>query len=264
MVNEQVMNKTVILNGACGGMGQSIAKRFMEEGYSLILLGQDVSKLKVLRSELQQLNTGNFIEIFEVDLANHSILQETIENILQLNVSLDVFVNVAGIVEIGDIFEITEGEWMNAFKINFMSLVSILKAILPKMIEQEKGRIVLINGLLSTQPEFDFIVNSVTTGGVRNLAKALSKAMANKGININVINPGATDTGLWNKIESKLKTKYGLDAKAMKNEAGKNIPFGKLASPDDVAAAVSFLCSSDSNYIMGATISLDGGASTSC
>jgi 3-oxoacyl-[acyl-carrier protein] reductase len=251
-----------VINGAYGGMGSAIARNLAESGYSLILLGRNHDKLLSCQRRLQdQLHENCCIVCYEVDVKNNQSVANAALSAMQNNYHIDVLVNSVGIVPIGNIQNVTEEHWENAIQTSLMSAIRLVKNFSPLMVRNRTGKIVLINGVLSRQPEPNLIISSTITGAINNFAKALSRDMGQHNIRVNTINPGATTTPLWDSVIKDLANTYQVAEETIAEQAKAQVPLGRIANVKDIANAVSFLCHENSHFINGAFITIDGGAS---
>jgi NAD(P)-dependent dehydrogenase (short-subunit alcohol dehydrogenase family) len=255
-------NQFAVINGAYGGMGYAIARRLAQTGYSLILLGRDYKKLETIKIKLQDvLHKDCQIVIHEVDVKNNESMTKAALSVMQNNYLIDVLINAVGMVPVGNILEVSEDNWEDAIQTSLMSAVRLIKNFSPLMIKNNSGKIVLINGILSRQPEPGLIISSTITGAINNFAKALSRDMGRCNIRVNTINPGATATPLWDGVVKDLAKAYKLEEKDITDQAKAQSPLGRIATIEDIANAVNFLCDDSSQFINGAFITIDGGAS---
>jgi NAD(P)-dependent dehydrogenase (short-subunit alcohol dehydrogenase family) len=252
-------NHYVVINGAYGGMGFAIANKLAESGYSLILLGRNKNKLNDGYVEIKGRFNGIDIVCYEVNVKENSSMEKAAFAAKQAGYKIDAIVNAVGVVPIGSILEVTEENWENAIQTSLMSAVRLVKSFAPLMIENKAGKIILINGVLSRQPEPSLIISSTVTGAINNFAKALSRDMGKHNIRVNTLNPGATETPLWERVVNQLAATYQIDKEKITEQAKSQVPLGRIAKVDDIA--VSFLCSDSSQFINGAFITIDGGAS---
>ncbi|MDF2690772.1 MAG: AerF [Gammaproteobacteria bacterium] len=254
--------KLALINGAYGGIGSAICKQLAKEGYSLILLGRNKEKLSELANSLKSIHPSQEFFAQTANSTEAESMRHAAESVLQKFKQIDVLINTVGIVPIGSIREVDEAAWSNGIQTSLMSAVRLVKYFSEALIKQGNGSIILINGVLSVQPEPGFIISSVVTGAIRNLIKALSRDFAQFNIRVNGINPGATHTPLWSKITQELGQKNQIKAQAITDNVISINPLKKMAEPDDIANAVSFLCSEQAQYINGVTINIDGGQTT--
>jgi 3-oxoacyl-[acyl-carrier protein] reductase len=263
MLNEiSLKSKTAIVNGCTGGMGSAIAKKLAENGYSLALLGRNQQKLNLLEQELSSKFNERFFKSYCTDTFSQSVFSQIAQKIIIDFQQIDALINAAGIVPIGGMLDVNEQQWEEAFNINLISVINLVRAFFQLFINQSSGKIILVNGLLATQPEPGLIINSTTTGAIRNFAKALAKDLGKYGVKVNTINPGPTNTQLWEKIQVELAHRVGVKEEAILEQTINSIPLGKLAVAEDIANIVNFLCSDQANHINGAMISVDGGCSS--
>ncbi len=254
-------NHYAVINGAYGGMGFAIANKLAETGYSLILLGRNKNKLNECNAKIKNKFSDIDIACYEVDVQDNCSMEKAALAVKQAGVYIDAIVNAVGVVPIGSILEVTEKNWESAIQTSLMSAVRLTKNFAPLMINNKTGKIILINGVLSRQPEPSLIISSTVTGAINNFAKALSRDIGKHNIRVNTLNPGATETPLWDEVVNQLATNYKIDKEQVTEQAKSQVPLGRIANVNDIANAVNFLCSDSSQFINGAFITIDGGAS---
>jgi NAD(P)-dependent dehydrogenase (short-subunit alcohol dehydrogenase family) len=257
-------HKTIVINGVTGGIGAAIARKLAQQGYSLALVGRDSQKLSHLKTDLLGLTGKNSIEIFVVSALKKELVDYAASEILKKYTSVYAYINSAGYVKQGSIFEVSDENWSDLFKLSLMSNIWFVSGLAKNMIEKKEGRIIFINGVFSIEPSPDFIINSTLTGAIRNLAKALSKDLGQYKVTVNTINPGATDTALWEGIVTTLSSKLDITGEEFNKKSVSAIPLNRIATPLDVANCVAYLCSKEADYINGAGFTLDGGFTASC
>lgn len=256
--------KVVVINGAYGGMGSAIAARMIKTGYSLALLGRDEKKLELLNEGLLEHNKNATCTIkkYLVNMKDISLISSVSDKIFSDFGRVDILVNAAGIVPpIGGILDINNEQWLEAIHTSLFGTIGIVKNFSNKMINQNNGKIILINGVISIQPDPLFVISSTLTGAINNFAKAVSKELGKFGVKVNVINPGITQTTLLDRVVEKISEKFKISKADISKQMIDNTPLGRMATVDDIADNVEFLCSEKSNFINGAFITIDGGAS---
>jgi NAD(P)-dependent dehydrogenase (short-subunit alcohol dehydrogenase family) len=246
------MSKLCVINGASGGIGSSIACELSRDN-DLYLLGRNEAKLKHIKNELQSVCN---VEYSKVDVCQKNCLQHISDALKKQGRAVSCVVNSVGIVPVGGIMDISEEEWHQTLQVSFMSAVRLVKAFSPLM-QEHGGSIVLINGVFAIQPDPNFVVSSAITGALRNFAKAVSKDLSKYKIRVNCILPGATKTDLWNGISQSLNT----DLTELTQAISESNPLKRIANPEDISKAVSYLCSDSASYINGASLVIDGGSS---
>ena len=256
------MKKVAVVNGAYGGMGFQIVKDLVKEDYFIVMLGKNHEKLL---NAYNLVNSKDKLMISSdmLDTQNHKKISQVL---LDKDITPDLFVNACGIVEIGFLNEIDESVWSNAFQINLLGVINLVKEMTNLMLNNKNGlnrNIILINGALSKTPKPELIVNSTITGAITNFAKALSKDMAKERIRVNIINPSLTRTGLLESIKQRVCTEFGITAEMFEQNAINGSPLGAINEPSDISELVVFLASSKAKQINGIAINIDAG-STEC
>lgn len=257
-------HKIIVINGASGGIGSAVAQKLAEQGYHLFLLGRSYEKLTALQQKIFN-DTGNKeINILVItDFSKKSIVN-TANKIISNNKKIYAYINCAGFVKHGGIFQASENDWHDIINLSLMSNIWFISTLAQEMITAKEGRIIFINGIFSIEPQPDFIVNSVVTGAIRNLSKALAKYLGEYNITVNCINPGATNTTLWENIVENLSGTHQISVEDINKNTITAIPLHRIAEPSDVSNCALYLCSDAAQYINGANITLDGGYTGSC
>ncbi|WP_338469791.1 SDR family oxidoreductase [Niallia sp. XMNu-256] len=237
------MNKFALITGASGGIGQAIAMKLAEEGYSLYLhYNENVSSIRDLLQALSIYN-GEYIPI-QADLSTPQGYKKIVENVF----TIDAIVHNSGVSHYGLFVETDPATLEKMTMIHMTSPLLLTKELLPKMIRQQSGSIVLITSIWGQTGAACEVVYSTVKGAQIAFVKSLSKELALNGIRVNGIAPGAVDTTMLSQFSSE-------ELEMVKGE----IPMGRLAAPKDIAESVSFLISERSSYITGQIIGVNGG-----
>ncbi|UCZ51663.1 SDR family oxidoreductase [Bacillus shivajii] len=238
------MKQTAFISGASGDIGGEIAKSLAEKGYSLILhYCQNEKKVQKLANNLHNEYGVDYV-LFQADFANPT---EVSEKINQLPVAPDVLVHNSGTSHVGMITDTKQEEVIEQMNIGLTSPFFITQALLPKMIRQKHGKIIVISSIWGLTGASCEVLYSMIKGGMNTFVKALAKEVALSGIQVNGVAPGAIDTKMLD-----LYSDEELD------QLTEEIPAGRLGKPKEVAELVSFLCSDHSSYINGQIISVNG------
>ena len=235
-------NKKVIITGATGGIGYSLAKRFVEEGAKVLATGTREEKLKELKNELSN------IEIEKFNLADHSKIEAFMDTAAQKIDGLDILVNNAGINLDSLTIRLSEENWKKVLDINLTSTFLMCKSAIKKMIKNKSGKIINITSIVGHTGNFGQTNYSASKAGIVAFSKSLALEYAKKNININCVSPGFIKTEMTDKIPEEYK-------KMLINK----IPAGDLGTGDDVSNCVAFLASDKAKYINGETIHVNGG-----
>ena len=236
-------NKKIIITGATGGIGNSIVKRLSDAGAKILATGTRLEKLEELKSKFK--NT----DILKFDISKGDEIEEFIENATkQLGGGLDCLINNAGITQDNLAIRMNIDEWKKVIDINLTSTFLLSKFAIKKMLKNKYGKIINITSVVGHTGNLGQANYTASKAGIVAMSKSLAIEYAKKNININCISPGFIKTEMTDKIEEKFK-----EAIISK------IPSSRLVEPEDVANAVLFLASDQSNYINGETIHVNGG-----
>ena len=236
-------NKNIIITGASGGIGNSIVKKLTEAGANILASGTKIKKLEELKNQFEK------IKVLKFDISQKNKIEEFIENATkELGGSLDCIVNNAGITHDNLAIRMSLDEWQRVIDINLTSTFLISKFAIKKMLKNKSGKIVNITSVVGHTGNLGQVNYAASKAGIIAMSKSLSIEYAKKNIHINCISPGFIKTAMTDKIDDRFK-----EAIISK------IPCARLGEPDDVANAVLFLSSNQSNYINGETLHVNGG-----
>ena len=235
--------KNIIVTGATGGIGSSIIEKLYETGANILATGTKVEKLNELKSNFQNLRTLKF------DISQTEKVEEFIENATNdLGGSLDCLINNAGITQDNLAIRMNLEEWQKVIDINLTSTFLTTKFAIKKMLKNKSGKIVNITSVVGHTGNLGQANYTASKAGIIAMSKSLAIEYAKKSININCISPGFIKTDMTEKLDQKYK-----DIIISK------IPSARLGETYDVANAVLFLCSNQSDYINGETLHVNGG-----
>lgn len=236
-------NKNIIVTGASGGIGNSIIKKLNESGANILASGTRIEKLEELKKNFKN------IKILKFDISQSDKIEEFIENATnELGGSLDGIVNNAGITQDNLAIRMSLDEWQKVININLTSTFLMSKFAIKKMLKNKSGKIVNITSVVGHTGNLGQANYTASKAGIVAMSKSLAIEYAKKHINVNCISPGFIKTAMTDKIDDKFK-----------EIIVSKIPSARLGEPDDIANAVLFLCSDQSDYINGETIHVNGG-----
>jgi 3-oxoacyl-[acyl-carrier protein] reductase len=239
----ELKDKNIIVTGASGGIGNSIIKKLSDAGAKILASGTKIEKLEELKNKFTNLKILKF-DISQLDKIENFIEDATNE----LDGNLDCIVNNAGITQDNLAIRMSLDEWKNVIDINLTSTFLMCKFAIKKMLKNKFGKIVNITSVVGHTGNLGQANYTASKAGIVAMSKSLAIEYAKKNININCISPGFIKTAMTDKLDDKIK-----EAIISK------IPSARLGEPDDIANAVLFLCSSQSNYINGETMHINGG-----
>ena len=235
--------KNFIVTGATGGIGNSIVKRLYDSGVNILASGTNTQKLEELKSKFKKLHTLKF------DISQIDKVEDFVDNATnQLGGSLDCIINNAGITKDNLAIRMNLEEWTKVININLTSTFLMSKFSIKKMLKNKKGKVVNITSVVGHTGNLGQSNYSASKAGIIAMSKSLAIEYAKKNINVNCISPGFIKTAMTDKIDEKFK-----------ETIISKIPSKRLGEPEDVANAVLFLSSNQSDYINGETIHVNGG-----
>jgi 3-oxoacyl-[acyl-carrier protein] reductase len=235
--------KNIIVTGASGGIGNAIIKRLYEAGANILASGTRIEKLEEIKKNFEG------IKILKFDISQSDKIEEFIENATsELGGSLDGIVNNAGITQDNLAIRMNLEEWQKVININLTSTFLMSKFAIKKMLKNKSGKIVNITSVVGHTGNLGQANYTASKAGIVAMSKSLAIEYAKKNININCISPGFIKTAMTDKIDEKFK-----------EVIISKIPSARLGEPDDIANAVLFLSSDQSNYINGETLHVNGG-----
>jgi len=235
--------KNIIVTGASGGIGNAIIKKLCEAGANILASGTRIEKLEELKKNFEGL------KILKFDISQSDKIEEFIENATnELGGSLDGIINNAGITQDNLAIRMSLDEWQKVININLTSTFLMSKFAIKKMLKNKSGKIVNITSVVGHTGNLGQANYTASKAGIVAMSKSLAIEYAKKNININCISPGFIQTAMTDKIDDKFK-----------EVIISKIPSARLGEPEDIANAVLFLSSNQSNYINGETLHVNGG-----
>lgn len=248
--------KTVIVTGAGSGMGRATAIRFANEGANVVLVGRTSETLEETAQEFPQdktwIHSDNYMTVI-CDITDQSQVQEMIKRTIEKFERLDVLVNNAGKGMEGKITDLSADDWRSAIDVNLNGTFYVCQAAIPHLIKT-KGSIVNVSSLSGVGGDWNMAAYNAAKAGVTNLTRTLALDHGPDGVRVNAVNPTATKTSMTKDMRED-------DEKVDKFLA--RCPLGRFITPEDIAAAITFLASDDAAMITGVNLAVDGGVSAS-
>jgi 3-oxoacyl-[acyl-carrier protein] reductase len=242
------MNKSVLITGACGGIGEAMCREFAKEGYDVVIhYNSSEDKALALKNELENSYKIKALPV-KADLRNSGEVKALAETALEAFGKTDVLINNAGVAYM-TLFQLADDSKVRElFDINLMSAMNLTKEILPTMIKNHSGRIINISSMWGIAGASCEVHYSAAKSALIGFTKALAKEVGPSGITVNCIAPGYIDTKMNSSIDN--------DSVAEIVEA---TPMSRKGRPEDVSALAVFLAGENADFITGQVISVDGG-----
>lgn len=238
------MEKYALITGASGGIGTSIARKLLDEGYHLYLhYHQNKQAIDELIESTKQKNV--MITPIQADLTNHSGANKLLN---EIKMPIDLLVLNSGMSFYGLITDMKDVDIEQMVTLHITSPFRLTQKLIPSMISNKAGNIIVITsvwGLVGASCE---VMYSMVKGGQNSFVKALAKELAPSQIRVNAIAPGAIDT--------KMLSHFSIEEIDQLKE---EIPLGRLGNPDEIADTVVYLASNRASYMTGQILSVNGG-----
>jgi 2-hydroxycyclohexanecarboxyl-CoA dehydrogenase len=245
----RLTGKVAIVTGAAQGIGRAIATRLAQEGAKVAIA--DINDSGALQTA-QEISSGGVQAIgVKLDVTSLDQAIAAVEQVERELGPIDILVNNAGWDKVEPFVENTPQTWDRVIAINFRGPLNLCKAVIPGMQARGRGKIVTISSDAGRVGSTGEAVYAGCKAGLIGFSKTLARELARFNINVNVVCPGPTDTAL---LRSAMADRPGVLA-AM----AKSIPMRRLGQPEDLAGAVAFFASSDSDYATGQVLSISGG-----
>ncbi|MFA6354725.1 MAG: SDR family oxidoreductase [Candidatus Paceibacterota bacterium] len=258
----ELEKRIALITGGSNGIGKAIAVALAREGADIILCALDSKSLREAQVEIEKLGVKVWSMAF--DATDPTQVKKFFSDIIAKIGQLDILVNnVGGVRDHATFKELDDKQWIDSWKLNFMTMVYFTREALPLLEKSEHARIINISSSAGKQPGgFNPHYGAAKTA-VNSLSKYLANQLAPQKILVNTITPSTVNGGLWHPhIEDKARRSGVSIAEAtrlMEEEVIKKTPLGQVGTPEDVAELVAFLASDRAKFITGTCIAVDGG-----
>lgn len=244
----RLRNKVALITGGTSGIGFATAKLFQAEGAKVAITGRNQERL-----DAAVLQLGSNVLAMNADVANLSEMRKAISTIDKKFGNIDILFANAGAVHMTPVGRTSMETFEEILKVNVTSTFFLVQECLPYLNNNASiifnGSIQVVNG----RPGFS--AYAASKAAIRTMARVLASELSPRGIRVNVVTPGSTNTEFWDFVVSSDEDKARLF-----DNIKKSVPLGRLATPGDVANAVLFLASAESSFIQAGEIVVDGGS----
>ena len=244
--------KSVLITGAASGIGRATAVRFAEEGASVGILDLDGDGARQTVRQVEAAGQKGAAQ--EVDVSDYGAVKAGVNSLQEALGPFDVLVNNAGWDKASPFLSTEPDLWQKIVAINLMGPVNLHHVVVAGMVERGGGKVVNVASDAGRVGSSGEAVYSACKGGLIAFTKTLARELARANVQINTVCPGPTDTPLLASFKPE-----GEAGDKLISALQRAIPMGRLGQPEDYPGMITFLASSDADYITGQTISVSGG-----
>jgi NAD(P)-dependent dehydrogenase (short-subunit alcohol dehydrogenase family) len=249
--------KTAIVTGANRGIGLAIAKRLARDGARCVLCARDQALLDSAVAQIK--SEGGMAAAISLDLRTPDSGQKLVQFTIDTFGEPDLLVNNAGATKRGELTELTEQDWVDGFNLKLFGAVRVTRAAWPYL-KTRSGSVVNISGTGGRTPGAQFAIGGSVNAGLLSFTKAIAEAGIRDGVQVNAINPGAIRTDRFARRMAVFAAERNIDAQRAEQEFVAQEGMTRIGTPEDVAALVAYMVSSEARFLHGAFVDLDGGA----
>ncbi|MDE6026400.1 MAG: SDR family NAD(P)-dependent oxidoreductase [Lachnospiraceae bacterium] len=241
--------KSIIITGASGGVGSAFARLIASDYEYVAICGyKNSEKLSQLEMSIMAAQNKNSIcKSFIGDVGDYNFVSDMVSTVVKAAGGIDALVNIAGISHIGLLTDVTPDMWNSIMSTNLTSIYNTCYCVVPHMVHAKTGKIINISSVWGLTGASCEVAYSAAKGGVNSFSKALAKELAPSNISVNAIALGAVDTKMNGHLTATEKA-----------ELCEEIPYGKMAAPEEAATFIKNILSMPS-YFTGEVVKFDGG-----
>jgi len=246
MQKNQFKDQVVLVTGASRGIGKSISDAFGAQGATIIGTATSDSGSAAISERFSSANfTGTGMTL---DVTDAAATESVFASITEQFGAVSILINNAGITRDNLFMRMKDDEWEAVINTNLSSVYRTCRLAVKPMVKARGGRIINITSVVGLTGNAGQVNYSAAKSGLLGLTKSLARELGSRGITVNAVAPGFIESDMTDALSDEQKSKITAD-----------ISLGRLGTPSDIAAACTFLASSDAAYITGQTLSVNGG-----
>lgn len=240
-------NQVAVVTGAGRGIGHAIAVRLANEGARVASVSRSEANAQRTAAEINA-SRADTSKAYAVDVADHGAVQKVGAQILEDFGRVDILVNNAGVTRDGLVMRMSQEDWDVVIDTNLKGAFNFVQAFVRSMAKQRSGRVINISSVVGLMGNAGQVNYSASKAGLIGLTKSLARELAGRGVTVNAVAPGLIETDMT-----------GVLSEEIRQSILQKVPLGKLGDPNDIAAAVAYLASTEAGYVTGQVLTVDGG-----
>jgi 3-oxoacyl-[acyl-carrier protein] reductase len=252
-------NKVALVAAASQGLGKASAFALAQEGARLVICSRSEQGIRKTAEEIEA-KTGAKVVPVVADVSKKEDVITFVQKAVREFGTVHVLVNNAGGPPTGHILKVPDEEWSKGVQLTLMSVIRLVREVLPHMEKQRWGRIVSIVSIAAKQPIDDLLISSTLRPGILGLTKVLSNQYAKHNITVNTVCPGLILTKRQEELSASRASDKKMSLEEYLVDNAKSIPAGRLGRPEEIGNVVTFLASEQASYINGVNLLVDGGS----
>jgi 3-oxoacyl-[acyl-carrier protein] reductase len=246
IASSHMANRIAFITGASRGIGRACALALSAGGARVVLAARQVEKLEEVAAELRAAGGDAFV--VPIDLASQDSIKAAFSKASKEFGRIDILVNNAGLTRDGLAMRMKRDDWDAVLQTNLSGSFFCIQQVMPAMVRERWGRIVNISSVVGESGNAGQANYAASKAGLIGLTKSLAQELASRNITVNAVAPGFVETDMTASLSDELKAKIR-----------ESVPLKRIGKPEDIAAAVKFLCGDDAGYITGHVLDVNGG-----
>lgn len=259
MSSERFLGKVAVITGAANGIGLAAVGRFSREGADIVAVDLHGVPFEKAANKVQE--NGRRILTVEADVSKQTDWANVIGQTLETFGRIDILINNAGIFGvIGRFEELSLETFDKVMNVNVRGTLLGMQAVIPTMRAQSGGHIVNVSSISGERGTPRGTAYVTSKHAVNGLTQCAALDVIRDGIHINAVAPAPVDTDMVRLLEDSASARLNVDQEAARKMVEKGLVMGRYGRPEEIVAAMAFLCSEDASFMTGAIIPVDGGA----
>jgi D-sorbitol dehydrogenase (acceptor) len=252
----RLKDKIAVITGAASGIGEAVARRYLDEGAKLVIV--DVKDEQELSQRFA--DASDRVLALRADVTRREDIERIVASAVERFGGIDILFNNAALFDMRPILDESWDVYDRLFAVNVKGMFFLMQAVAARMVEQGRGgKIINMSSQAGRRGEALVAHYCATKAAVISYTQSAALALAKERINVNGIAPGVVDTPMWEQVDALFARYENRPLGEKKRIVGEEVPLGRMGMPADLTGAALFLASTDSDYITAQTLNVDGG-----